>query len=171
MGHPKIRSPTSCSGDSQGVQLVDGLVLVGPLQVHLDLPDQREAVRVRNVQLLHLVYAVFLSRHTGADVNWFRKLTAKSEALIGFSTSAKSFFENAAVNAELLKPHGPLTVMNSIGKSSKKDDASGSLTVEDHSQQLSSPPMTSLVEEQLSDRTKDKTRPLLLLLGLLFKQS
>lgn len=57
-------------GHSQGVQLVDGLVFVGPLQVHLDLPDQREAVGVGNVQLLHPVYSVFLKRHTGTNINW-----------------------------------------------------------------------------------------------------
>lgn len=60
MGHLKIRSSTGCSGNLQRMQLVDGLVFVRPLQVHLDLPDQREAVGVRNVQLLHPVYAVFL---------------------------------------------------------------------------------------------------------------
>lgn len=69
-----LRALPAAQGDSQGVQLVDGLVLVGPLQVHLDLPDQRKAVRVRNVQLLHLADAVFLSRHTGMDVKWGKSL-------------------------------------------------------------------------------------------------
>ena len=48
-------------GDSQGVQLVHRLVLVGPLEVHLDLPHQWQAVGVGDVQLLRLVDAVFLT--------------------------------------------------------------------------------------------------------------
>lgn len=49
---------------SQRVQLVDRLVLVGPLQVELDLSDQWEAVGVCYVQLLHSIYAIFLQRQT-----------------------------------------------------------------------------------------------------------
>lgn len=42
------------------MELVDGLVLVRPLKVELDLPDQREAVGVGDVQLLHLIDPILL---------------------------------------------------------------------------------------------------------------
>lgn len=44
------------------MKLVDRLVLVSPLQVQLDLLDQRQTVAVRYLQLLHLVNAIFLNR-------------------------------------------------------------------------------------------------------------
>lgn len=49
--------------DSQRVQFVNRLVLVGPLQVKLDLSDQWEAVGVCYVQFLHFIYAIFLQKH------------------------------------------------------------------------------------------------------------
>lgn len=45
---------------SQRVQLVDGLFLVGPLQVQVDLLHQRDAVRLSDVQLLRFIDAVLL---------------------------------------------------------------------------------------------------------------
>lgn len=45
------------------MKLVDRLVLVSPLQVQLDLLDQRQTVAVRYLQLLHLVNTIFLNRH------------------------------------------------------------------------------------------------------------
>lgn len=46
----------------QWMKLVDRLVLVSPLQVQQDLLDQRQTVAIRNVQLLHLVNAIFLNK-------------------------------------------------------------------------------------------------------------
>ena len=46
------------------MQFVDGLVLVGPLQVKLDLSDQREAVSIRYIQFLHFINAIFLQKHS-----------------------------------------------------------------------------------------------------------
>lgn len=46
--------------DSQRMKLVDKLVSMCPLQVQLDLSDQREAVSISYVQLLRFIYAVFL---------------------------------------------------------------------------------------------------------------
>lgn len=48
--------------DSQRVQFVDGLVLVGPLQVELDLSDQWKTVGVGYVQFLHFINAIFLQK-------------------------------------------------------------------------------------------------------------
>lgn len=45
------------------MELVYRLILVSPLQVQLDLFDQRQTVAIRYLQLLHLVNAVFLKRH------------------------------------------------------------------------------------------------------------
>ena len=64
-------------GDSQRVQLVHRLVLVGPLEVHLDLAHQRQAEGMGDVQLLRLVDAVFLtstqSHHTLGLLDYGKK--------------------------------------------------------------------------------------------------
>lgn len=44
------------------MKLVDRLVLVSPLQVQQDLLDQRQTVAIRNLQLLHLINAIFLNK-------------------------------------------------------------------------------------------------------------
>lgn len=60
----------------QRMKLVDKLVSVGPLQVKLDLPDQREAVSVSYVQLLISIYAVLLQKHTKNKLlRWVNSLT------------------------------------------------------------------------------------------------
>lgn len=43
------------------MELVDRLILVSPLQVQLDLFDQRQTVSICYLQLLHLVNAIFLN--------------------------------------------------------------------------------------------------------------
>lgn len=45
---------------SQGVELVHGLVLMGPLQVQLDFLHQRNAVSLSDVQLLCFADAILL---------------------------------------------------------------------------------------------------------------
>lgn len=45
---------------SQGVQLVHGLVLMGPLQVQLDFLHQRNTVSLSDVQLLCFADAILL---------------------------------------------------------------------------------------------------------------
>lgn len=45
---------------SQGVQLVNGLVLVGPLQVQLDFLHQRDTVSLSDVQFFCFADAILL---------------------------------------------------------------------------------------------------------------
>ena len=53
----------SVTGPLQWVQLVDGLILVGPLQVQLDLLHQGDAEGLRYVQLLRLAHTILLPTH------------------------------------------------------------------------------------------------------------
>lgn len=55
---------------SQGVQLVDGLVLMSPLKVELDFPHQRNTVSLSNVQLLCFIDAVLLIYNEKNKEGW-----------------------------------------------------------------------------------------------------
>lgn len=47
-----------------GVELVDGVIVLGPLEIRLDLADQGCAVTLRNIQFLILSDAILLESNT-----------------------------------------------------------------------------------------------------------
>lgn len=76
--------------DSQRVQFVDGLVLVGPLQVKLDLSDQRKTVGVGYVQFLHFINAIFLQKRR----KWGSKHDTASDVTFPPAACVTCFFYN-----------------------------------------------------------------------------